>query len=130
MIEISSLRKVFEEEKARVTAVNKVSFTAPERKLFTLLGPSGCGKSTTSRCVAGLEKPDEGTIKIGQEKIFASQEKIFVAPIKRILEWSFNLMQFGPIRVFLKMWPSPKAFALKGYRMALGKSSRLSKYSS
>ena len=33
-----------------------------DREFLVLLGPSGAGKTTTLRCVAGLEKPETGTI--------------------------------------------------------------------
>ena len=96
MIEICNLIKSFEGEKGKVVAVNKVSLTVPEGKLFTLLGPSGCGKSTTLRCVAGLEKPEEGEIKIGQEKIFSSKEKIFVPGNKRDIGMVFQSYAIWP----------------------------------
>ena len=96
MIEISNLIKNFEGEKGKIIAVNKVSLTVPEGRLFTLLGPSGCGKSTTLRCVAGLEKPEEGEIKIGQEKIFSSKEKIFVPANKRDIGMVFQSYAIWP----------------------------------
>ena len=33
-----------------------------EREIFAILGASGCGKSMTLKCIAGIEKPDEGRI--------------------------------------------------------------------
>src|SRR3954469_15738683 len=45
--------------------VDGVSLTAEEGSLLVLLGPSGCGKSTTLRLIAGLERPDSGTVMIG-----------------------------------------------------------------
>ncbi|WP_229780703.1 ABC transporter ATP-binding protein [Deinococcus malanensis] len=45
--------------------VDQLSLTARPGELLTLLGPSGCGKTTTLRLIAGLERPDSGTISIG-----------------------------------------------------------------
>jgi iron(III) transport system ATP-binding protein len=38
-------------------------------ELVTLLGPSGCGKTTILRCIAGLERCNEGTIRIGGQLV-------------------------------------------------------------
>jgi iron(III) transport system ATP-binding protein len=43
-------------------AVKDVSVEIERGEFFGLLGPSGCGKTTTLRMIAGLEKPDTGTI--------------------------------------------------------------------
>jgi sn-glycerol 3-phosphate transport system ATP-binding protein len=45
-------------------AVARISFAAEPGSLVVLLGPSGCGKSTTLRLIAGLDRPDAGTIEI------------------------------------------------------------------
>lgn len=43
-------------------AVAQISLDVERGEFFGLLGPSGCGKTTTLRMIAGLEKPDSGTI--------------------------------------------------------------------
>ncbi len=46
-------------------ALDRVSLTIREGEFFSLLGPSGCGKTTLLRIIAGLDLPDEGTVRIG-----------------------------------------------------------------
>lgn len=60
MIDARSLRKTF----GKVTAVEDVSFHAPDGRITGLLGPNGAGKSTTMRMLHGLMRPDSGTVKV------------------------------------------------------------------
>ena len=46
-----------------------VSLEVDRGEFFGLLGPSGCGKTTTLRMIAGLEKPDTGTINFDGREI-------------------------------------------------------------
>ncbi len=86
-------------EAARVFAVNDVSFEVKEGELFTLLGPSGCGKTTTLRSIAGLEKPDSGTIKVGDRVLFsrgAEQKQVNVPANQRELGMVFQSYAIWP----------------------------------
>ncbi len=56
-------------EYAAETAVDSLSLSVREGELLTLLGPSGCGKTTTLRMMAGLERPDGGTVRLGGEVV-------------------------------------------------------------
>src|SRR5881275_1265782 len=50
-------------------ALDDVSVAIPEGSLTALLGPSGSGKSTLLRVIAGLERPDEGQVLLGDEDV-------------------------------------------------------------
>lgn len=50
---------------------------------LALLGASGCGKSMTLRCIAGIEKPDEGRIVLNDRVLFDKEKKIDLLPRDR-----------------------------------------------
>lgn len=54
-----------------------------EDETLALLGPSGCGKSMTLKCIAGIERPDEGSIVLNDRILFDSKKKINVLPQNR-----------------------------------------------
>jgi molybdenum ABC transporter ATP-binding protein len=58
--------------------------------LTVLFGPSGSGKSTTLRCLAGLDRPDRGTIRFGDEIWFDSARGIFLPPQRRRIGYLFQ----------------------------------------
>lgn len=79
-LEIKGLSKSFR----GIRAVKNISFKLEDGKLLVLLGPSGCGKTTTLRCIAGLESPDKGAIKLGGKTIND------VSPAKRNIAMVFQ----------------------------------------
>ncbi len=68
MIEVSNLNKSFvlkdKSGKRVLQAVNQVSFKAVNGQITGLLGANGAGKTTTLRMIAGLIKPDAGSITV------------------------------------------------------------------
>ena len=61
-----------------------------EREIFAILGASGCGKSMTLKCIAGIEKPDEGRIVLDGKVLFDSEKKINLPPQKRKVGYMFQ----------------------------------------
>lgn len=55
-----------------------------------LLGASGCGKSMTLKCIAGVEKPDEGQIVLDGRVLLDSQKHIDLTPQERKVGYLFQ----------------------------------------
>ncbi|HEX3614405.1 MAG TPA: ABC transporter ATP-binding protein [Sporichthyaceae bacterium] len=60
MIEVLGLTKRYGEK----VAVEDLSFTVPTGMVTGFLGPNGAGKSTTMRMIAGLDRPDSGSVTV------------------------------------------------------------------
>jgi iron(III) transport system ATP-binding protein len=97
-IEVEGLAKRFGE----TPVVKDVSFVVEPGEVVALLGPSGCGKTTTLKCVAGLEQPDAGTIRLGEKVVFDSGSRTNLAPNRRALGMVFRSYA---------VWPHMSVFA-------------------
>jgi len=62
MIEIKNISKKFKTAQQTTVALDDVSLTIKEGKIFGIIGKSGAGKSTLVRCINLLERPDSGEV--------------------------------------------------------------------
>ncbi|MGY5802156.1 ABC transporter ATP-binding protein [Rhizobium sp. LEGMi12c] len=74
------------------------SFTANRGSIVSLLGASGSGKTTLLRCIAGLEQPEVGQIKIGGSVVFDGDKRVTVAPENRNIGLVFQSYALWPHR--------------------------------
>ncbi|HEY2988824.1 MAG TPA: ABC transporter ATP-binding protein [Candidatus Binatia bacterium] len=96
MIRIENLHVRYQTERGEVYAVQGIDLDVKPGQFFTLLGPSGCGKTTTLRSVAGLERPFEGEISVGDQLVFSSRRKISIPPYKRDIGMVFQSYAIWP----------------------------------
>ena len=64
IVQADDLRKTYGSGETRVVALDGVSVGFAPGELAAIMGPSGSGKSTLMHCVAGLDRPDGGTVTI------------------------------------------------------------------
>jgi len=85
MLALDGLAKAF----GRHRALDGITLDVRQGELLALLGPTGAGKTTTLRCVAGLERPDAGRIRL------AGVDVTDLSPMERdvsIVFEGFNLL--------------------------------------
>ena len=63
--------------------LDHLSLTVEESQIMCLVGPSGCGKTTLIRCLLGFNKPETGSIYIGDRCVYSAEKRINISPEKR-----------------------------------------------
>jgi iron(III) transport system ATP-binding protein len=89
-LELSSLTKRY----GTVEALSEVSLSLEAGRFLVLLGPSGSGKSTLIRCLAGIERPSDGSILLAGVPVAAG--RTHVQPERRDLAMVFQDFALWP----------------------------------
>jgi putative ABC transport system ATP-binding protein len=76
VVEVSEVYRTFERDLAPVRALRGARLTVCEGEFVAVMGPSGCGKSTLLNVMAGLDRPDEGSVRLaGTELVGLSEDQ-------------------------------------------------------
>ena len=65
IVHIKHLTKSYRRGEQIVPVLTDITFDIPTGEFIALMGPSGSGKSTLLNLIAGIDKPDSGTLKVG-----------------------------------------------------------------
>lgn len=68
-VEATSLYRFFRAGDEEILALRGVSLTLLRGEMVAVVGPSGSGKSTLLACLAGLDEPDGGTVRVGGRRM-------------------------------------------------------------
>jgi iron(III) transport system ATP-binding protein len=96
MLTVANLEKSFATPDGPLKVVDDVGFDLAEGQCHALLGPSGCGKTTILRCIAGLERPDAGTIAISGRTVCDPARGVFVPVHARSIGMVFQSYAIWP----------------------------------
>ncbi len=97
--------------------IDDLSFTLPRNGIVGVVGPNGAGKTTLFKTIVGLEKPDSGTVRVGETvKIsYVDQNRAGIDPKKTLWEVvsdGLDFIQVGHVEMPSRAYVS--AFGFKG----------------
>ena len=88
IIDLQQVALTYQSPDGEIEALRDITFGMEDGEFVSIVGPSGCGKSTLLSLIAGLEKPDHGTILIDGEPVTAPSPKIGFMPQRdQLFEW-------------------------------------------
>ena len=101
---IENVSKSFKGASGSVLALDDVSLNVAEGEFVCLVGASGCGKTTLLNMIAGLEKPDSGTVCANGKPVTGpGRERLVMFQEPALFPW---LNVFGNVLFGLKLKPN------------------------
>ena len=95
-IEIQGIKKHYGEGDSRVEVLRGIDISINQGEFCVLLGPSGSGKSTLLNIIGGIDKADEGSITIQNEKTADMNEKKLTQYRRKHLGYIFQMYNLIP----------------------------------
>ena len=113
VVEVDDLRQGFDDR----VLIDDLSFTLPRNGIVGVIGPNGVGKTTLFKTIVGLEKPDEGEVKIGEtvKLSYVDQNRGGLDPKKNVWEVvsdGLDYIKVGHVEMPSRAYVS--AFGFKG----------------
>ena len=72
LLEVKNIKKNF----GKTEVLKGIDFSLEEGQVLAIIGSSGSGKTTLLRCLNFLEQADEGVIRVGEQTLFDSEDKV------------------------------------------------------
>ncbi len=113
VVEVEGLSKGFGEK----LLIYNLSFSLPRNGIVGVIGPNGAGKTTLFKMILGVEKPDSGTIKVGEtvKASYVDQSRSGIDPKKSLWEVvsdGLDFIKVGQVEMPSRAYVS--AFGFKG----------------
>jgi putative ABC transport system ATP-binding protein len=101
MINVTNVSKSYHRDKIEIPVLTNITIRVPEGEFLALMGPSGSGKTTLLNMIAGIDRPDTGSITVGDTEITSLNET-------ELAKWRSNHVGF--IFQFYNLLPVLTAF--------------------
>ncbi|MCL5038435.1 MAG: ABC transporter ATP-binding protein [Firmicutes bacterium] len=96
MLVVKDLTKIYQVGPSQVRAVNGINLEIRSGETVAVMGPSGSGKTTLLHLIAGLERPDNGSIQIGGSYLHKMSDASISAFRARFIGFIFQAFNLIP----------------------------------
>jgi putative ABC transport system ATP-binding protein len=75
MIQLDNVSKTYQTDKVQTLALKDISLHVRKAEFVAIMGPSGCGKSTLLNLMGLLDRPGQGSVKVGGTELKAYRDR-------------------------------------------------------
>src|SRR5205823_14056950 len=79
LVSVDGVEKVFRRGSEEIHVLTNLSLEVPAGEFLALMGPSGSGKSTLLNLIGGLDRPNQGSVTIGGDRIAELSDRALAA---------------------------------------------------
>ena len=97
VVRTSRLTKIYNEGDSRITVLDNVDVSFRRGEFTAIMGPTGSGKSTLMHCVAGLEKPSEGRVWLGEIRLCGLDDEALIRVRRDRIGFVFQSCNLLPV---------------------------------
>jgi putative ABC transport system ATP-binding protein len=97
LVKVRNVDKVFTRGSEQVHVLGGLDLEIPEGEFLALMGPSGSGKSTLLNLIGGLDRPSQGSVEVGDERIDSLSDRRLAAWRARHVGLVFQFYNLMPV---------------------------------
>lgn len=97
IVEVKNVSKSYQRESLEIPVLENINLNVPEGEFLALMGPSGSGKSTLLNLIAGIDRPDKGSIMVTQDDVTKLTESQLASWRSRHIGFIFQFYNLIPV---------------------------------
>jgi putative ABC transport system ATP-binding protein len=97
LVRVERVEKVFHRGAEDIHVLADLSLEVPAREFLALMGPSGSGKTTLLNLIGGLDRPTQGTVTVGGERVDQLSDRELARWRARHVGFIFQLYNLMPM---------------------------------
>jgi len=97
IVEVKNVSKSYQRDSLKIPVLENINLTVPEGEFLALMGPSGSGKSTLLNLIAGIDRPDRGTIMVANDEVTTLSESQLAHWRSRHIGFVFQFYNLLPV---------------------------------
>jgi putative ABC transport system ATP-binding protein len=97
LVSVRNVDKIFKRGSEQIHVLGGLDLEIPEGEFLALMGPSGSGKSTLLNLIGGLDRPSQGSVEVGGERIDSLSDRRLAAWRARHVGLVFQFYNLMPV---------------------------------